>query len=137
MEIQDAYKWSSCGSDQISLKSEILSESEKRVAEEYTKGLSDKEVADNLCKSYWTVKTQKKMIYHKLGITKDTELLWWMICERLRINFNLKEIRKHGISILLIMLLTVMEVSCKCGDLRRGRSESRARTETRVRDGNV
>ena len=46
----------------------VMSESERRVAEEFCKGLSDKEVADNLCKSYWTVKTQKKTIYRKLGI---------------------------------------------------------------------
>lgn len=78
----------------------MISKSERRVAEEYGKGLSDKEVADNLCKSYWTVKTQKRAIYEKLGVSKDTELLWWLVCERLRIDFNLAEIRRRGLDIL-------------------------------------
>lgn len=70
------------------------------MAQEYCKGLSDKEVADNLCRSYWTIKTQKKAIYKKLGISKDTELLWWMICERLEIPFSLRKIRDLGIELL-------------------------------------
>lgn len=70
------------------------------MAQEYCKGLSDKEVADILCRSYWTIKTQKKAIYRKLGISKDTELLWWMVCERMRIPFDLKQIRELGIEII-------------------------------------
>lgn len=38
----------------------ILSPAEMLVANEYCKGLADKEVADNLNKSVWTVKTQKE-----------------------------------------------------------------------------
>lgn len=71
-----------------------------QVAQEYAKGLSDKEVAANLYRSYWTIKTQKKAIYAKLGISKDTELLWWLICKRLQIKFNLQTIRTNGIDIL-------------------------------------
>lgn len=66
----------------------------------FCRGLSDKEVASHLFKSYWTIKTQKKAIYQKLGISKDTELLWYMICERLGIDFNLQEIREKGIGII-------------------------------------
>ena len=66
----------------------------------FCRGLSDKEVASLLYKSYWTIKTQKKAIYQKLGISKDTELLWYMICERLGIDFNLQEIREKGIEII-------------------------------------
>ena len=110
----------------------VLSQEEMRVAKEFCKGYSDKEVADHLCKSYWTVKTQKKMIYQKLGISKDTELLWWMICDRLRINFYLSEIRKHGIEILFCFLFIIMQVTCHAGDLRRGcRMARRARIELR------
>ena len=50
-----------------------LSPTELLVANEYCKGLADKEVAGNLNKSVWTVKTQKRTIYRKLGISKDTE----------------------------------------------------------------
>ena len=56
---------------------ESLSCAEREIANEFCKGFSDKEVADNLDKSYWTVKTQKKAIYKKLGISKDTA--WFRI----------------------------------------------------------
>lgn len=133
MEVCNQYQGAGLRSDQNSLTDCILSQTERRVAEEYCKGLSDKEVADNLCKSYWTIKTQKKTIYRKLGISKDTELLWWMICERLRINFDLNEIRKHGITLLMALLIAIMQISCRGGDLRRGRTCGRARTELRSR----
>lgn len=103
------------------------------MAEEYAKGLSDKEVAESLCRSFHTVRTQKKAIYRKLGISKDTELLWWMVCERLRINFDLKEIRRHGIELLFAILFLVMQVSGNAGDLRRCRMGRRCRTEIRSR----
>lgn len=70
------------------------------MAEEYCKGLSDKEVAEALCRSFHTVKTQKKAIYRKLGISKDTELLWWMVCDRLGMVFDLRAIRSLGIGII-------------------------------------
>ena len=66
----------------------------------FCRGLSDKEVASLLIKSYWTIKTQKKAIYQKLGISKDTELLWYMICDRLGVEFNLQEIRDKGIQVI-------------------------------------
>jgi hypothetical protein len=57
-------------------------------------------VASLLHKSYWTVKTQKRMIYWKLGISKDTELLWYMICKRMGKEFSLRRIREQGIELL-------------------------------------
>lgn len=129
MELQYEGRRFVCGGNSHSV---VLSQEEMRVAKEFCKGYSDKEVADHLCKSYWTVKTQKKMIYQKLGISKDTELLWWMICDRLRINFDLREIRKHGIEILFCFLFIIMQVTCHAGDLRRGcRMARRARIELR------
>ena len=61
------------------------------------RGLTDKEVAERLYRSYHTVRTQKKAIYHKLGVSKDTEMMWYMIFERLGRDFNLSEIREKGI----------------------------------------
>ena len=61
------------------------------------RGLTDKEVAERLYRSYHTVRTQKKAIYQKLGVSKDTELIWYMIFERLGREFNLSEIREKGI----------------------------------------
>lgn len=107
----------------------MLSSAERRVAEEFCKGLSDKEVAESLCRSFHTVKTQKRTIYRKLGISKDTELLWWMVCERLRINFDLREIRKHGIEMLFVVFFLYMQVSGNAGDLRRCRMMRRCRSE--------
>lgn len=52
-----------------------LSKREHLVAEQYCKGLADKEVADSLQRSEWTIKAQKRDIYKKLGISKDTELV--------------------------------------------------------------
>lgn len=75
----------------------ILSKAEREVALELCRGLTDKEVADRLFRSYHTVRTQKKAIYHKLGVSKDTELLWYMIYERLGREFNLSDIREKGI----------------------------------------
>lgn len=106
-----------------------LSESERRVAKEICKGYSDKEVADNLCKSYWTVKTQRKTLYRKLGITKETELLWYMICERLRIDFDLKEIRKHGLEILFSLIILAQAITGSIEDIRRCRAGRRVRVE--------
>lgn len=40
-----------------------LSEREHLVAEQYCKGLADKEVADCLGRSTWTIKAQKRDIY--------------------------------------------------------------------------
>lgn len=91
---------------------ESLSCAEREIANEFCKGFSDKEVADNLDKSYWTVKTQKKAIYKKLGISKDTELILYMVCEKVQRRFELKEIRKHGLELLFSALFLVMQVTC-------------------------
>lgn len=106
-----------------------LSPAERIVAEEYCKGLADKEVAYNLCKSVWTIRAQKKTIYRKLGISKDTELLLYMICDRLHRDFDLREIRKHGLSILFALAMIAMQVLGYKSDLRRVRMARRVRIE--------
>lgn len=108
-----------------------LSPAEMLVANEYCNGLADKEVANNLSKSVWTIKTQKRTIYRKLGISKDTELLLYMICDRLKRNFDLNELRKHGLELLFSILFVVMQVTCNDIDLRRMKTPSRARTAMR------
>jgi DNA-binding CsgD family transcriptional regulator len=74
-----------------------LSRAEREVALMFCRGLTDKEIADRLFRSYHTVRTQKRTIYQKLGVSKDTELLWWMIFERLGKEFSLNLIREKGI----------------------------------------
>ncbi len=109
-----------------------LSPAELMVAEEYCKGLADKEVADNLNKSVWTTKAQKKSIYRKLGISKDTELLLYMICMKLQRDFDLQEIRKHGLELLFSALFLVMQITGNGLDMRRMRVPTRARTTART-----
>ena len=112
-----------------------LSERERQVATEYCKGLADKEVADNLKRSVWTIKAQKRDIYKKIGINKDTELVLYMLCDRLKVNFDLKEIRKHGIEILFSIHFALMQVTCNSIDMRRMKSSSRVRTTMSCRVG--
>lgn len=64
------------------------------------RGLSDKEVADMLCRSYHTIRTQRKSIYAKLRISKDTELVLWVMCDALQLHIDLREIRSKGIQII-------------------------------------
>lgn len=60
-----------------------------------------------------------------------------MVCERLRIEFDLGEIRKHGVEILFGILFVVLQVSNHGGDMRRCRLARRARTELRSGDGRL
>lgn len=76
-----------------------LSPAEREVALALCRGLTDKEVADKLFRSYHTVRTQKKTIYKKIGVSKDTELLAYMICERKRIAWSLRRLREKGIAL--------------------------------------
>ena len=87
-----------------------LTEREHLVAEQYCKGLADKEVAIVLHRSEWTIKAQKRDIYKKLGISKDTELVLYMLCEKMKVNFDLREIRKHGLEIFFAILFMLMAV---------------------------
>ena len=114
-----------------------LSACEREVAVEYCKGLADKEVADNLKKSIWTVKAQKRDIYRKLGINKDTELVLYMLCDKAKRNFDIKEIRKHGLELFFSVLFTFIQVSSISSiDMRRVRTPQRPNTMARyVRTG--
>lgn len=105
-----------------------LSEREHLVAEQYCKGLADKEVADSLQRSEWTIKAQKRDIYKKLGISKDTELVLYMFCERMKINFDIKEIRKHGLELFFSILFLVIAALDFHPDMRQCRSRAKTRT---------
>ena len=76
-----------------------LSPAEREVALALCKGLTDKEIADMLCRSYHTVRTQKKAIYRKLGVSKDTELMAAMICWHKGILFTIDSLREKGVSL--------------------------------------
>ena len=52
-----------------------------------------------LCRSYHTVRTQRKSVYRKLGVSKDTELMAAMICEHKGLPFTLPALREKGVSL--------------------------------------
>ena len=52
-----------------------------------------------LCRSYHTVRTQKKSVYRKLGVSKDTELMAAMVCQHKGITFTLQALREKGVSL--------------------------------------
>lgn len=76
---------------------EPLSQCEYQVAREVAKGHTPDEIADLLKKSVWTIKAQIRDIHKKLGINNNVELTLYILCDRAKRNFDLKEIRKHGI----------------------------------------
>jgi DNA-binding NarL/FixJ family response regulator len=76
-----------------------LTRAEREVALAFCKGLSEKEVANVLHRSYHTVRTEKKAIYRKLGVSKDTELMAAMICEHLGIEFKISQLRTKGVTL--------------------------------------
>lgn len=115
----------------------ILTAGEWAVAKEYAKGLQDKEVEENLGKSVWTTKTQKKSIYLKLGISTSSELTLYVICRYLGKAFDLKKIRQFGVSILFSLLFVVVQVFGDTGDmcrLRNARVRAPMRVEKRLKD---
>ena len=90
---------------------------ERAVALAYCRGLTDKEVAALLVKSYWTIKTEKKAIYRKLGVTKDTELMAAMICERRGVEFSINKLREQGIELLTDEVpVTIQRSGSEIGD---------------------
>ena len=76
-----------------------LSRAEREIALALCKGLSDTEVADMLCRSYHTVRTQRKAIYRKLGVSKDTELMAAMICQHKGKSFTVAALREKGVTL--------------------------------------
>lgn len=105
---------------------------ERNIAYEFTKGLTDGEVADNLYKSIWTIRAHKKDIYRKLGITKETELMLWVLCDRFKKDFDIKELHKHGLELIFSVLFIVMQITCNSVDMRTTRMPRPTNT-TRVR----
>lgn len=74
---------------------------ELKVAELYCHGLIDKEVADRLDKPIWTVRTHKKHIYKKLGISSQQELILYMVARFVGSSFNITSIRRFGLKAIL------------------------------------
>ncbi len=74
---------------------------EIEVAELYCHGLIDKEVAERLDKPIWTIRTHKKHIYRKLGISSQQELVLYMVARFVGSVFDITSIRKSGLKAIL------------------------------------
>lgn len=112
---------------------EPLSQCEYQVAREVAKGQTPDEIADLLKKSVWTIKAQIRDIHKKLGINNNVELTLYMLCDRAKRNFGLKEIRKHGIEIFFSVWFFILAITPNFQmDMRRLRMRSSARISARV-----
>lgn len=68
--------------DRVSTTDHILSKRENQVARLLAWGFIQKEIADKLHRSEFTIATHLKNIYRKLGIHKETDLCrWWIFYE--------------------------------------------------------
>lgn len=111
---------------------EPLSQCEYQVATEVAKGQTPDEIADILRKSVWTIKAQIRDIHRKLGINNNVELTLYLLCDRLKVNFDLKEIRKHGLSMFFSIWFLILALTPDSQmDMRRGRMQSKVRTSVR------
>ncbi len=112
---------------------EPLSQCEYQVAHEVAKGQTPDEIADLLKKSVWTIKAQIRDIHKKLGINNNVELTLYMLCNKAKRNFDLKEIRKHGIEIFFSVWFFILAITPNFQmDMRRLRMRSSARISARV-----
>ena len=112
---------------------EPLSQCEYQVAHEVAKGQTHDEIADLLKKSVWTIKAQIRDIHKKLGINNNVELTLYILCDRAKRNFDLKEIRKHGIEIFFSVWFFILAITPNSQmDMRRLRMRSGARISARV-----
>lgn len=112
---------------------EPLSQCEYQVAHEVAKGQTPDEIADLLKKSVWTIKAQIRDIHKKLGINNNVELTLYILCDRAKRNFDLKEIRKHGIEIFFSVWFFILAITPNSQmDMRRLRMRSSARISARV-----
>ena len=112
---------------------EPLSQCEYQVAHEVAKGQTPDEIADLLKKSVWTIKAQIRDIHKKLGINNNVELTLYILCDRAKRNFDLKEIRKHGIEFFFSVWFFILAITPNFQmDMRRLRMRSSARISART-----
>lgn len=111
----------------------VLTEKEFQVADISHRGFLDKEVADILRKSVQTVSFQLKQVKKRLGIDKNVELTWYMYFVALRKNFDINEIRKHGVAVFFSIYLFVLAITPDFQmEMRMLRMRSSAQTSTRA-----
>ena len=112
---------------------ETLTQCEYQVANEVAKGQTPDEIADLLKKSVWTIKAQIRDIHKKLGINNNVELTLFLLCDRTKRNFDLKEIRKHGIELFFSVWFFILAITPNYQmDMRRCNIRPAAKTALRI-----
>lgn len=81
-----------------------FSDREKEVAEMLAAGYSEKEIANELNIAPSTVNNHTRNIRNKLGLNKSSQIVTAYIAYLNGKPFNLSDIRKYGISIILVLL---------------------------------
>lgn len=110
----------------------ILTARESQVTELIAWGASQKEVANNLGISRFTVDNTLRKIYQKLHINKINELSAWWFCTTFGISFDLSPIKRTIVTCCLLGIFVVGEFyndSKFC----RYRVRRSARTEYRIK----
>ena len=116
------------------MKTQLLTRREAEIAERIAWGASQKEVADQLFISRYTVDNTLRKIYNKLHINKINELSAWWFCTHFNISFELSPVKRQiGACILLILFVYNESINDTSYCRVRGR---RVRTEVRVRSKN-
>lgn len=110
----------------------LLTSREKQIAERIAWGSSQKEVADDLHISRWTVDNTLRKVYQKLHIGKINELSAWWFCTNFGISFELSPLKRTIGALSLLMLFVYSEFN-NDPDFCRYRGRRLHRTEVRIR----
>lgn len=86
-----------------------LSLRESQIAERIAWGASQKEVANDLGISRFTVDNTIRKIYEKLNIGKINELSAWWFCTTFNISFDLSPLKRSICAVSLIVLFAYGE----------------------------
>lgn len=87
-----------------SVKEPIFSKSELKVADLLARGYSEKEIAEKLHISKYTVNNHMRNIRERNGLTKNTEVILLYIAYLRNNKFSLKAVREFGLGILLVFI---------------------------------
>jgi DNA-binding CsgD family transcriptional regulator len=81
-----------------------FSKREREIADLLSRGYTEKEIADKLCISPATVNNHTRNMRERFGLHKNSELVLLYIAQCNREAFNIHDIRKYGISIILVLV---------------------------------
>lgn len=109
-----------------------LTTREAEIAERIAWGASQKEVANDLGISRFTVDNTLRKIYAKLHIGKINELSAWWFCTTFNISFSLSPLQRSLIAVCLLCLVVFSEV-INISDYCRYRTAHKTKTELLVR----